>query len=393
MLRRQDAAVGLAISFFVNRQGDLFLKKLLLGLLSLPALAASGAVCAQSSVTLYGIIDEAVRFDTHQNKSGGKLFTMGSGGEIQGSRWGLQGTEDLGAGLAAIFQLEGGFTPNTGVTQQSTPSGAARLFGRTALVGLSSPYGTVTLGRQYTLVHETGWTHDIYAFANYTGTVGFQGAGLTGGGRLDNTVRYTSPTLAGFTLKGAYTFGQTAGNFHQNSSPAVSISYDNGPLNVGAAYQIVNNIGGLNPATTAYGSTYFGVTIPDSSQKIFTAGATYKFGAAKLFGSYIYSHVYPADYRNDSFSAAVQYYITPTFVLDLPVYVDFVHHAGQSGTRITSGPTFDYLLSKRTDVYVGVDYNHLTGAWTTLAAASGSNQPFFGFNSLFEAAIGLRHRF
>ena len=50
------------------------------------------------------------------------------------------------------------------------------------------------MGRQYTLVHEMGYTHDIYAFSNYTGTIGFQGAGLTGGGRLDNTVRYTSPT-------------------------------------------------------------------------------------------------------------------------------------------------------------------------------------------------------
>ncbi|WP_118180548.1 porin [Paraburkholderia phosphatilytica] len=356
-------------------------------------MAVSGVACAQSSVTLYGIIDEAVRFDTHQNKTGGKLFTMGSGGEIQGSRWGMQGNEDLGGGYAALFQLEGGFTPNTGATQQSTPSGAVRLFGRTALVGLSSPYGTLTLGRQYTLVHETGWTHDIYAFANYTGTIGFQGAGETGGGRLDNTVRYTSPTLAGFTVKGAYTFGQQAGDFHTNSSPAVSVSYDNGPLSVGAAYQIINDIGGLNPSTSVYGSTYFGLTIPDSSQKVFTAGATYKFGAAKVFGSYIYSHVYPADYRNDSFSTAVQYYITPALVLDLPLYVDFVHHAGQSGTRITGGPTFDYLLSKRTDVYVGVDYNHLTGAWTTLAAASGTNQPFFGYNSLFEAAVGLRTKF
>jgi predicted porin len=351
-------------------------------------------VYAQSSVTLYGIIDEAVRYDNHQTKTGsGSLFTMGSGGEIQGSRWGLQGTEDLGGGMAAIFQLEGGFTPNTGATQQSMPNGTARLFGRTAMVGLTTPYGTVTMGRQYTLVHEMGWTHDIYAFANYTGTVGFQGAGETGGGRLDNTVRYTSPVIAGFTAKTAYTFGQTAGNFHQYSSPAVSLEYDHGPLSLGAAYQVINDIGGLTPAATEYGSTYFGLTIPDSSQKVFTAGGTYTFGAAKVYGSYIFSHVYPADYRNDSFSTALLYYITPAAALDLPVYVDFVHHAGQSGTRITGGPTFDYFLSKRTDVYVGIDYNHLTGAWTTLAAASGSNQPFYGHNSLFEADIGLRHKF
>jgi len=353
----------------------------------------STAAHAQSSVTLYGIIDEAVRFDTHQNRTGGKLFTMGSGGELSGSRWGLQGTEDLGGGYKALFQLEAGFTPNTGVGQQATPSGTARLFGRTADVSLSTPYGMVTLGRQYTLVHEMAYTHDIYALSNYTGTTGFQGAGETGGGRLDNTVRYTSPTYAGFTLRTAYTFGQTAGSFHQYSSPAVSLSYDNGGLSAGAAYQVINDIGGLTPATTAYGSTYFGVVIPDSSQKVLTVGAKYKFGPATVYGSYIYSHVYPADYRNDSFSTAISYAFRPDLILMLPVYLDFVHHANASGTRITTGPTLDYLLSKQTDVYIGVDYSHLTGAWTTLAGNATSNQPFFGYNSLVEATIGLRHRF
>ncbi|WP_347556915.1 porin [Robbsia sp. KACC 23696] len=355
----------------------------------LPALAH-----AQSSVTLYGIIDEAVRFDTHQTTTGGKLYTMGSGGQLSGSRWGLQGTEDLGSGMKAFFQLEAGFTPNTGVPQQATASGAQRLFGRTAIVGLSSDtYGSIILGRQYTLVHEMAYTHDLYALSNYTGTLGFQGAGETGGGRLDNTVRYTSPTLYGFTLRGAYTFGNTAGDTHRASSPAVSLSYDHGPLSVGAAYQVINDIGGLTPATSPYGSTYFGITIPDSQQKVFTVGATYKFAQATVYASYIYSHVYPADYRNDSFSAGVNYAFTPTIHLLAAAYVDSVKHASTQGTRITAGPTLDYALSKRTDIYAGVDYSHLTGAWTTLAATTGSNQPFFGFNSLFEATIGLRHKF
>ena len=99
---------------FVNLQGDLFVKNHTLGILTGFGLALSGIAHAQSSVTLYGIIDEAVRYDTHQNKSGGHLFTMGSGGEIQGSRWGLQGYEDLGGGLQAIFQLENGFSAVTG---------------------------------------------------------------------------------------------------------------------------------------------------------------------------------------------------------------------------------------------------------------------------------------
>src|ERR1700761_4199200 len=103
-----DAAVEL-ISVFFKLQGDLLVKKNTLGVLIGVGLALSGTAYAQSSVTLYGIIDEAVRYDNHQTKTGsGSLFTMGSGGEIQGSRWGLQGTEDLGGGMAAIFQLEGG---------------------------------------------------------------------------------------------------------------------------------------------------------------------------------------------------------------------------------------------------------------------------------------------
>lgn len=366
------------------------MKKIAFALL---ASAATSLTYAQSSVTLYGIIDEAVRMDTHANAAGGKLFTMGSGGELSGSRWGLQGTEDLGGGYQAIFQLEAGFTPNTGVSQQSTAAGTARLFGRTAMVGLVSPYGTLAMGRQYTLVHEMGYTHDIYAFSNYTGTTGFQGAGETGGGRLDNTARYTSPTYAGFTARAAYTFGQVAGDMHKNSSPAVSLTFDRGPLSVGAAYQVINNIGGLTPTTSAYGSTYFGITIPDSAQKVFTVGATYKVGKATLYGSYIYSHVYPADYRNDSFSAALGYWVTPAWRLSLPLYVDFLHHAGTSGTRFTGGPTMDYFLSKSTDVYVGVDYSHLSGAWVTLAGNASSNQPFYGYNSQFEATIGLRHKF
>ncbi|MCY0385894.1 porin [Robbsia sp. Bb-Pol-6] len=371
-----------------------FVSAVLSGAVATAAAAVPMSSYAQSSVTLYGVIDEAIRFDTHQSASGAKLFTMGSGGELSGSRWGLQGTEDLGSGMQAVFQLEGGFTPNTGAFQQSTPSGATRLFGRTAMVGLSTNAGTIALGRQYTLVHEMAYTHDIYALSNYTGTTGFQGAGETGGGRLDNTVRYTSPTLYGFTARGAYTFGGVAGDTHRNASPAVSLSFDQGPLSVGAAYQVINDIGGLTPSTSAYGSTYFGVTIPDSSQKVFTVGAVYKLtGKATLYASYIYDHVYPADYRNDSFSTALAYSFSPSFRVLLPVYIDVVKHANAEGTRITTGPTFDYLLSKRTDVYLGIDYNHLTGAWVTLAAASGANQPFYGHNSLFETTIGLRHKF
>src|ERR1700739_2517468 len=112
---------------------------------SLVALAALGAFAcgahAQSSVTLYGIVDEG--FNINTNAGGKHLYNLSSG-VLQGSRWGLRGTEDLGGGLSAIFVLENGFDVNTGKLGQG-----GLMFGRQAYVGLSSRYGTVTLGRQY----------------------------------------------------------------------------------------------------------------------------------------------------------------------------------------------------------------------------------------------------
>lgn len=115
------------------------MKKSLLALAALGAFA--GVAHAQSSVTLYGIIDEG--FNVNTNVKGQHLYNL-SAGVLQGSRWGLRGTEDLGGGLKAIFVLENGFDENTGKMNQG-----GLLFGRQAYVGLSSNYGTVTLGRQY----------------------------------------------------------------------------------------------------------------------------------------------------------------------------------------------------------------------------------------------------
>jgi predicted porin len=94
-------------------------------------------------VTLYGVIDEGLNFNTNMN--GDRSYAMQSG-VLSGSRWGLRGAKDLGGGLKAIFTLENGFDPSTGKLGQGGLE-----FGRQAFVGLSSPVGRVTLGRQYDL--------------------------------------------------------------------------------------------------------------------------------------------------------------------------------------------------------------------------------------------------
>ncbi len=119
-----------------------------LALLTLPAALYAVDAHAQSSVTLYGIVDAGIAYvHNAQNANGGNASSLVkfSSGNLSGSRWGLRGTEDLGGGLAALFQLENGFNIGTGALGQGQ-----REFGRKAVVGLSSStYGTVTLGRQY----------------------------------------------------------------------------------------------------------------------------------------------------------------------------------------------------------------------------------------------------
>ena len=104
-------------------------------------LFASSAM-AQSSVTLYGIIDTGI---TYVSNEGGSHNVKEDDGIYYGNRWGLKGNEDLGQGLSAVFNLENGFSLGTGKLGQY---GAE--FGRQAYVGLQSKqYGSVTLGHQY----------------------------------------------------------------------------------------------------------------------------------------------------------------------------------------------------------------------------------------------------
>lgn len=103
---------------------------------------------AQSNVTLYGLLDTTIRYTTNENAAGSGKVQMGDG-VLTGSRWGLHGTEDLGGGTKALFVIESGFGPDTGVSQQG-----GRLFGRKAYLGLQGNFGAVTLGRQFTVMHE-----------------------------------------------------------------------------------------------------------------------------------------------------------------------------------------------------------------------------------------------
>src|SRR5260370_36937450 len=104
------------------------MKKALLALAGLGTFA--GVAHAQSSVTLYGIVDAGF---VYNNNSGGHKLYETRAGNLQGDRWGLRGTEDLGGGLKALFVLENGFNAFNGTLGQKGDE-----YGRQAYVGLTS---------------------------------------------------------------------------------------------------------------------------------------------------------------------------------------------------------------------------------------------------------------
>lgn len=117
--------------------------------LALAALAAAGSAHAQGSVTLYGLIDTYVEHRNHVNATGDAVWLLGTpagatgSGGMNTSRWGMRGSEDLGGGLTAIFNLEGELSPDTG-------AGNANPFSRQAWVGLEGGFGRLLAGRSYT---------------------------------------------------------------------------------------------------------------------------------------------------------------------------------------------------------------------------------------------------
>src|SRR5450830_90008 len=335
----------------------------------------SCAAYAQSNVTVYGIVDASVRYSTNENAAGGSKLQE-AGGPLSGSRIGFKGTEDLGGGLSALFSLESGFGTDTGALQQQ-PTTGTRLFGREALVGLQGDFGKLTLGRQYTVIHDMMVSYDVYVMSNITQTIGFQGGNYTMGARLDNTIRYTK-TWNGVTATVGYTAGEVAGDIHNGESKAASLAYDNGPWHFGSAYQKLDN-----------STTYFTSAISNNStQTAWTLGGTYTAGSVKWYAAYINNKLDLADYKNNSYSAGSIWKIGGPWSLLNAVYYDKLKHAGTGGTRITAAPTLDYAFSKQTDVYFTVDYTKLTGAWTTLGAAAGTL-----YGNRLGLTTGIRHAF
>ena len=240
-------------------------------LVALAALATVGAAFAQSTVTLYGKIDFEV-VSKRANAAGAASVNPGlqvNSAGLSGSRWGMKGSEDLGGGLSAIFDLQGGFTVDNGGTAQcgggsvvnaaacglAGPNGtnpASRIFGRQAYAGLKGGFGQVSAGRQYGpydnafgVVDGQGYTSNSAMGAVWNGyaapgqTAVAHADGSAGGtGRIDNQLTYFTPALGGFNAQVSWAPGENKTPVLRASSIAsVGLGYGNGPINVQYAFE------------------------------------------------------------------------------------------------------------------------------------------------------------
>jgi outer membrane protein OmpU len=354
-------------------------------LLSLATIACSlvsmGTAYAQSNVTLYGLIDESLNYVS--NEGGHGAFTQTSG-NVQGSRWGIKGTEDLGGGYQAIFTLENGFALNNGALGQGGLE-----FGRQAFVGLTTPAGTITLGRQYDFLIY------LYSMTNLfnAGTYGFHLGDYDrlGGERLNNVIAYQSPTFDGLKVGVLYAPGGQPGHLAAGSAQSYGISYSSDNLNLAAAYTSVNNTT-ITPAATIGVPDLFGTpqsgTVALNRISTFAAGGSYKFGPALLHSVYSLTDMKSGNSTAvlSTWEGGVTYWLTPA-VSVLGGYAYSKLNEARWGQYMVSA---DYFLSKRTDLYALLNYEHVHGGDVqatlfTATPSSGGNQTI--------VSLGIRHRF
>ncbi|MBB3261045.1 putative porin [Paraburkholderia bannensis] len=348
------------------------MKKISIAAACLTAFAAASAH-AQSSVTLYGLVDAGIAYT---NNVGGSGRVALASGNISGSRFGLKGAEDLGGGLKAIFLLENGFSVNNGQLGQNS-----RMFGRQAYVGLSSnAFGTLTLGRQYDDVVD--FVSPLSATAGTFGDSGFahpyDNDNLQHSVRFNNSVKYTSLNYDGFKFGGMYAFSNSTG-FAVSRAYSAAASYTYGPLTAAAGYLQTNGSG--SKTGTTFTNTAGAVdqaevkgNLTSDVQRTAAAGVNYAFGPAVV--GFVYSHsqyqgtsafgLSSGSVRFDNYEVNGMYNITPA----LKAGVSYTYTDGHlnGATSYGADPKWNqvnaitrYSLSKRTEIYAEAMYQHATG--------------------------------
>ncbi|TWC63607.1 porin [Herbaspirillum sp. SJZ099] len=360
-------------------------------LLIAAGLTSGGAAFAQTNVTIYGIVDTSIRYLSNDNAQGNSNFRMDNGA-IANSRIGFKGTEDLGGGLKAMFQLENGFSSDTGAMSQTNT-----IFNRQSWVGLQGSFGKVRVGRQNTPLFDLLADHfDPLTVGNYETNSWLPAAASRI--RTSNMVRYDGD-FGPVSASVSYAFGEVAGSTRSGSQFSSALRYTAGAFAIGGGFQQTN----------------------DNSQNKDTAynlSASYDFGATKLFGGYFnikdatgMTAVYMAantwsiagangglagtQRKDTGFFLGTSYKATSALTLTGAFYYDKSKNVAYTGLgNVGDGKRYavvgwaEYALSKRTQLYTTIDYNKAKDAAVYELTNSAS-----GKNSLTTVGMGIRHIF
>jgi predicted porin len=397
-------------------------KALVTSALGLVALGAH----AQSSVTLYGIVDAGIGYQSSSaalgSNSGGRSVVKMVNGVWAGSRFGLKGAEDLGGGTKAIFQLEQGFNSATGA---QGVTGLA--FNRQAYVGMTNAaYGTLTAGRQYTSYYTL-----LSPYSPTTWLTGAYGAhpgdidSLDTLYRANNSLVYTSPSLHGLTVSGSYSLGGVPGSFNAGSTWSAALQYLNGPFGIAAGFQRINNStpGGGDwgaTSTTSNNGTQAGISginngfISAQAQQRVAVTGGYAFNSQWDI-SFAYSNVQYIPGTNSKFldtaiwnTIGTVLHFKPITALDLAAGYSYTRATESNG--ISSSARYQqfnlsqyYSLSKRTGLYALEAYQRASGQTigtngrsiinATADIGDGQNGAPSSSRSQVAVGVGMIHKF
>ncbi|RJG08357.1 porin [Massilia cavernae] len=336
----------------------------------------AGTAGAQTTISVYGSVDLAVRHQTNVvappdlGTPVGSATAMVTGYDYI-NHLGFRGVEDLGGGWNARFNLVAGFVPDTG----SLDNAAGRLFNRNATVGLGGPWGMVDIGHQYSAGYRTMAPYEALSakLPAVNPTVFLAPGGTTPGcrpitagacARFDNDIQYTG-VFGGLTLRAEYAFGEAPGSDTTGSAVGIGVNYTKGPFLIGATYTKQKAGAAIPPNPPAF-PNYPGIA-RDADKTDYSFGGAYNRGPWRLAVGYA---VHKADtiggdttikgrwtgvtYNfSPAFSLAGAYYQVKLSTVALPVFRPDGKEKVDAGFLVAR-----YALSKRTSLYAEIDRNN-----------------------------------
>ncbi|PFH11750.1 putative porin [Collimonas sp. PA-H2] len=344
-------------------------------------LGMTGSILAQTSVAVSGVIDTGISYA--RNAGNGAQGKLGEADSILGvSNVGFRGKEDLGGGLNAVFNLQAGFNPGNGAQ-----SAGGQLFSRNALVGLESGSGALTFGKQWNFNDD--WLVGSVFKGGYNSGAIFKFSEFDAVSEIyNNTVKYVSPSLAGFQGGAMLGLGEAAGSVRSGQVYNLAACYQQGPLLLAAAYDHEQSAG---------------VATGDSVYKLATLGASYGLGVLTARLGYAHSDIsgpgvfqsIPSLTARKAYAveAGLDYALTPAFTCSADVI--YRRNTTLANSSKVARLLAIYSLSKRTSLIANLAHLSNAGGASETLVGTDSTAAGGGFanQSQTALALGIRHLF